>query len=305
MKKTISVLLILVMILSLFAGCSSKSVAGNAADVDNGAAKGDALYGEGYETPAEGESAAVSDQKLIKTVSMDAETDDLDTLLASLDAKIKALGGYMENRKVYNGSKNSTRSRYANMTIRVPAASLDEFVEQVEGMSNIVSSNQAIDNVTLKYVATESRLKALQAEEERLLELMAKAETMADLLKVEARLTEVRSDLESVASALRVLENQVSYATVTLSVSEVREYTVVEEKSAWQRMGEGFVESLKDLGDSIVEFAVFVVAKLPYLVVWGLIAVVVIIIVKRKPKKHRRKPHQPPFPTVEEEKKPE
>lgn len=299
MKKLWSVLLVLVLLAGLLAGCGSKgeSLSNGIAEVDKGAA-GDAIYGEGYETPAEGESETLTDQKLIKTVTMEAEAEDLDALLRNLDDKLEALGGYVEARRVNNGSAYSTRSRYASMTIRIPAGVLDEFVEQVEGMSNIISSNQAIQDVTLTYVATQSRLKTLQAEEERLLEFMGKAETMAEVLEVESRLTEVRYELESITSQMRALENQVEYATVNLSVSEVREYTVVEEKTPLQRMGEGFMESLKDLGDGIVELAVFVVAKLPYLLIAAVVIVVVVILIKRS-RKNRRKRSQPPFRTEE------
>lgn len=298
MKKILSILLAMVLVIGLFAGCGADSVSGGAYDAGNG----DALYGEGYETPAEGGAVADTEQKLIKKVSMDVETEELDALLSSLDNKIAALGGYIESRNVYNGGAYSSGSRYATMTVRIPAGELDRFVEQVEEASNIVSSKQTVDNVTLTYVATESRMKALQAEEERLLELMEQAATMSDLLEVESRLTEVRTELESVTSSLRVLENQVSYATVTLSIDEVLQFTTAEKKNPFQRMGEGFVESLKDLGNGIVEFAVFVVAKLPYLVLIGAIAALAVILARRKPKK-QRKNSQPPFPV--EDQKPE
>lgn len=293
-RTILAAMLAALLLFGILTGCGSDSSAssGFGGVANDAIAEGDFLYGSGYETPAQGVSDTVTDQKLVKTVSMTAETEDLDALLNSLDEKIASLGGYMESRNVYNGSSYSTRSRYADMTIRIPAEVLNEFVEQMEGMSNIISSNQAIDDVTLTYVATESRMNALQAEEARLLELMEQAETMSDLLEVEARLTDVRYELESVTSQMRVLENQVSYATVELSVSEVREYTVVEEQSPLQRMSEGFVASLKGLWNGIVELAVFVVAKLPYLVVAAVIITLVVLLLKRR----RKKPQPPKAP---------
>ena len=48
------------------------------------------------------------------------------------------------------------------MTIRIPAQSLDVFVDQVGEVSNIVSTNKSVDDITLNYVSTESRMKAFR-----------------------------------------------------------------------------------------------------------------------------------------------
>ena len=131
---------------------------------------------------------------------------------------------------------------------------------------------------------------ALQTEEARLLELMEKAETMSDLLEIEARLTDVRYELESTTSQLRVYSNQVDYATIHLSIEQVQEYTPVEEETLWQRISGGFMSSLKSVGEGIVDFFVWVIVSLPYLVIWGaVLAVVIIIFKKKKIKLFRRK----------------
>ena len=156
-------------------------------------------------------------QKLIRKVNIDAETEDLETLLGSLTSQISALGGYIEQQELYNGSSYSSyRHRSANLTVRIPAEKLDSFIGQVKDVSNVVSYNESQDDVTLTYVSTESRIKALETEQERLLELLSKAENMSDLLEIEARLTDVRYELENVTSQLRVLTNKVDYATVHL-----------------------------------------------------------------------------------------
>ena len=47
----------------------------------------------------------VTDRKLIKTVDMDVETQEFDTLLSTIESRVKELGGYIENMNTYNGSK--------------------------------------------------------------------------------------------------------------------------------------------------------------------------------------------------------
>ena len=163
-------------------------------------------------------------------MDMNVETDDLEVLMSGLEQKIQALGGYVEDQSIHNGSNYSARRyRNANITVRIPDEQVEQFTGDIAGMANVVSQNLRREDITLKYVATASRVTALETEEARLLELLAKAETMADLLEIEARLTDVRYELENYASQLRLYDNQVDYATVYLSISEVQEYTPVEE----------------------------------------------------------------------------
>ena len=307
-RKILCTVLVLAMVLTLL-GCGAgkatmDSVVSNGFAAPEMEMSKDMLYDEvPMSTQASAnvpdtQNPAEQARKWIVTVKMEAETDDLDVLLAQLEGKIAALSGYVEDQQVYNGSAYSGRRyRYANLTVRVPADQVEAFTEHMSGISNIISKNKTMDDVTLQYVATESRMKALKAEEERLLELMAQAENMSDLLQIEARLTDVRYELESVTSQLRVYDNLVDYATIHLNLTEVQEYTPVEEETLWQRISGGFVESLKNLGNFFVELFVALIVGLPYLVFIGAIVVVVVILCRRSAKKRKQKSLQhPPYP---------
>ncbi|MBE6780246.1 MAG: DUF4349 domain-containing protein [Ruminococcaceae bacterium] len=222
------------------------------------------------------------DRKLIQKVNMSVETEDLDKLLSNLDKRISELGGYVETSNIENGSAYSNhRFRSATMTIRIPAKSFNSFINKVSELSNVVSSKKTVEDITLNYVATEGRMKALQAEEARLLQFMAKAETMNDLLTVEKRLTEVRAELETVTSALRVYDNQVNYSTINLTINEVKEYTdVTEPETVWQRISTGFVNSVKNIVNFFKELFIFLVVASPYLILLAIVPVTIIIIIK-------------------------
>ena len=239
--------------------------------------------------------ALPENRKLIQTVRMNVETEDLDAVLQQVNSRIAELGGYIESSNIQNGSLYSGR-RYRNATItaRIPAQDLNTFVDKVGEVTNIVSSRKTVEDVTLSYVATESRMKALQTEEARLLELLAQAETMDDLLTVESRLTDVRTELEQVTSALRVFDNQVDYATVYLDISEVKEYTeVTEPETLWERISTGFLKSLKGVGNFLKELFVFLIVASPYFVLIAVIVFVVVFIIRtgirRKKKKLAKK----------------
>lgn len=242
----------------------------------------------------EGGAALPENRKLIRTIRMDAETETLDQMLAALDGKIVELGGYVESREVYNGSSYSQRRyRRGSLTIRIPAENVDSFIDHVGGISNIVSSNETVEDITLQYVDTESRVAALEVEQERLMALLEQADSLADLLEIERRLTEVRYELENYASRLRGYDNKINYATIHLDISEVQEYTPVAEETVWQRISGGFVDSLKGIGEGIVEFLVWVLANSPYLVLYGGVLTVLVTIV-RKARKKKVKKQEPP-----------
>lgn len=285
MKNIVALLLVAL----LLTGCGAKSVASDSVSYDTNemiAETGAAMAPEMLDTKTTVEEG----RKWIVTMDMSVETQDLDAALSQLSDQIGGFEGYVENQNIHNGSSYSGRRyRSANLTIRIPVAKTEEFTAQVGDICHVVSQNKQQEDVTLTYVATESRLNALKTEETRLLELLAQAEDMSDLLQIEARLTDVRYELESVTSQLRVLENQVDYATIHLFIEEVRDYTdTKEDKTVWQRISGGFVDSLRGIATGALELAIWTLANLPYLVLFGGIGFAIVVIVKkfrkRKPK---------------------
>lgn len=231
---------------------------------------------------SDGSASVPQGRKWIITINMTVETEDLDSMMSDLDAQIQALDGYVEDQNIYNGSnRNTYRYRSANLTVRIPDDKVDSFTNAVTGIANVVSQTLNREDITLKYVSTSSRVEALETEEARLLELLAKAETMADLLEIESRLTEVRYELENHASQLRLYDNQIDYATIYLFIEEVKEYTPVEEPTFLERITDGFSKNLKGLGESIVDLIVWLITTSPYLVVCGVTILIVLLLIKR------------------------
>ena len=295
MKKGICLVLALLLLLT---GCGSSSMKSDTV-AETWAASYDSGYGEdGLETP--GSEGALDNlpqgRKFIIRMDIDAEAQELEPALQTVTDRLTALGGYVEDQYIYNGSLYSGRRyRNASLTLRVPADKLPELMATVEEAGNVVSSSRSTEDVTLQYVDTESRITALKTEQARLLELMEQAETMSDLLEIESRLTEVRGDLERYTSQLKVLSNQVDYATVSLSLSEVQEYTPVAEKTRWEKITEGFVGSIRGVWNLILDVLSFLIIALPYLAVLGLLIWAVVIFIRRlRRKKGPKKPKNKP-----------
>lgn len=252
-------------------------------DEDMTAAAGGAS--NGMETT---QAETVSDnRKLIKTVNIDAETEEFDTFISNIDARITALGGYAESKNIGGRSFNDVRSnRYAYIVARIPSSRLSEFVSTIETVSNITNKSESVDDVTLQYVDMEAHVDSLRTEQSRLDELIREAEDLDTILALEARLTEVRYQLESYESQLRTMQNKVDYSTVYLNVNEVQRISPQPEyeKTAWERMATGFVDSTIDVLNGLEEFFILFVTGIPYIIVFvlfiGIFVGIILLIVK-------------------------
>lgn len=247
-------------------------------------------------TEAESEQIEVQDEsrKLIRNVEMTAETEEFDELLKNVQSRIVSFGGYVESSYIYNHGSyyNGTDFddlRNADLTVRIPAEKLDEFLSVVSEQTNVISQNESVTDVTLEYVDLESHKKALLAEQERLLELMEQAQSIDDIISLESRLSEVRYQLESMESQLRTYDNQVSYSTVYLYIEEVKTYTPTQAPGRLERMKDGFFESLSGVGNGFLDFCINFVIALPYLVVFAAVTVAVVWLVRIILKRHRKK----------------
>lgn len=231
------------------------------------------------------------DRKLIKTVNMTVETKTFDEMYGRLKQQVDALGGYIENMEIYNGSVYDSyrSSRSASLKIRVPREKLEDFLFTVTDLGNVVRRNDSEDDVTLTYVDLESHKLALETEQERLLELLERAETVEDIITIESRLSDIRYQIESMESQLRTYDNKVNYSTVYMDIEEVQELTPIAKATVWERISGGFMDSLKNLGNGLTDLVVWLLSNLPYLIVLGLLAGLIVWICIRQSRKAKKK----------------
>lgn len=229
-------------------------------------------------------SDSVKKRKLITTVSIEAETETLDSILQRVESEVTAFGGYIESSyiaqdRTYVGNNTYTNRRRATMTLRVPENKLETILSTLSGETNVLEESRTTEDITLTYVDIESRKKSLETQRESLLRLLEQAETVEDIITIEDRLSYVNYEIERMGGQLRTYDNLVDYATVHLTLREVVEYTPVQEEpeTVMSRIAKGFSYNLKRVGGGIVDFFVWFVSSLPQIAVF---AVVIAIFVK-------------------------
>ena len=261
---------------------------------------GASFYGEGQtessENAAEGgteiltENAAGSayEQKLIRTVNLSLETMEFDSLIDSLKEKTEAVGGYTESSEI-SISAGTEDTHQAFLVLRIPAERLDAFLTQLEGEANITYSNESTEDVTLSYIDMQSHVDALRTEQESLLSMLENAKSMEDILAIQTQLTQVRYEIESCESQLRVYDNQVNYSTVNLDIREVARETSGAGGTFGDRVKSRFGDTLYRVGRGFTNFAVGFLGAVPILVILAAVAAVIVFVVKKVKKLQRRK----------------
>ena len=277
-----------------------ENAAYDSADYDAGAGYYDAMPAEneksqyGYtadfkaaETNTSASPALPSGRKIIRNAVLGVETKAFDEFHTAMLQKVAALQGYVESSE--RGSFSNMHMRYENLVLRIPADSLDAFLESVASIGTVTNQETSVQDVTDRYVDVKSRLAALETEQETLLALLAKAQKLSDILEIQDRLTEVRGTLESYKAQLQALDSQIDYSTVTMTVNEVERVTPPEQEGFFSEVRQNLSENLYAIGQGLRSFAVWFLSSLPYIALWlvviGAVVLVAVLVHRRRKRK--------------------
>lgn len=316
-KKHLGIILLFLTVFC-FSACAGKGTStaqkadsGFAVGMDAGVENASAIADSPAEEPEDGESSSLTGgtgsgqtlpagRKLIRNISMDVETDAFDPLITGLQDKITGLGGYVEKSDMSGNSLNTygkPSPRHASITARIPVDQLESFITTVEANGNVTNKSESTQDVTLQYSDLESKKKSLEIEQEKLWEFLEKAESVDTVITLEQRLSEIRYQLESMESKLRLYDNQVDYSTVQLSISEVAIFTPTASESAFTRMGRGFTSNFKVFTTALTNFVIGTITTIPFWLPVALVAGIGVFFLKK-----RRKKSTPALPSPRKEK---
>ena len=241
------------------------------------------------------ESSQATDRKLITTVYINSETLSFDETISWVEARTLELGGYVESSSISVSGSYYYSDRYvdlhtADYVIRIPEQKLEGFLTDVDSKTNITYKSKNVEDVTLTYTDIVAHQDALEAEKEALEKLMDKAENMEDIITIQTELTDVQYQIDSIKSQLRVYDNKIDYSTINISIKEVEpdNLTITEKKTVFQRIGDGFMSSLKGTGNFLVELFIVIVVNIPQLILLAAIIIVIVLIAKKNKKSSKK-----------------
>jgi len=320
MKRSISIILCIVLAISLFCGCGASatkdSLAYPAAPADPAAPAEPAApapmpevsydYGYAVEAPEPAEpsedsagSGLPANTKLIYKANMELETTAFDESVPAREALVNKMGGYFERSNVNNyGSYRS-----GSYTVRVPAKNFDSFCSSVGELCQLNSMDRSATDISEAYYDTEARLETQKIKQERLQNLLAKAESMEDIIDLENALSETEYQIEQLTGTLRKYDSLVGYSTINIYLQEVYVLTEVEEPviGFGAKLVEAFKRGSSRFVDNLQDFALRFARHWVGWIIWLVIIAVVVIIVVRSVKK-KRAPRKAPAPKNDESK---
>jgi hypothetical protein len=227
-----------------------------------------------------------TERKIVYTGSMDLQTKEFDKALGDITALVKESGGYISSQETNGRSltySGGYYSRYASLTVRVPADKFDSLMNGVSGICNVTEQSVSTDDISDTYYDAEAHLSTLKLEEERLLDILSKAEKLDDVITLEQALSDVRYQIESLTAQLRRMDNSVTYSTLTLYLNEVVEYT--EPTTEPVSFAEKLAEAAKRSGESIADFfenlILWIVEELPLVLLWAVLIIAVLWVLVR------------------------
>ncbi|MGH3010931.1 MAG: DUF4349 domain-containing protein, partial [Gaiellaceae bacterium] len=135
-----------------------------------------------------------------------------------------------------------------SLVVRVPERAYARVLEQLSGLGVVEAREEAGQDVSQELVDLEARIRHLEAVETRLLGFLEEADTVAAALTVQSELNRVQLELERARGRLAYLDDQVSFATISLEVRERQVAAVGGDGGgpwgivdAWRAAGTGFV----------------------------------------------------------------
>lgn len=209
------------------------------------------------------------ERQRIVTSSMTIETTSFDDTLASVR---DAAGddGLIDYEDVYEGTRGL---RSASVTLRVPAERMDDVLESLRGIegARVVSERTSATDVTEQSLSLEGELAVARARLERVEGLYESATTIDEHLQLLDYVTEQEGRVRALEEALADVDNDVTYSTLTVELSEVEALGSDAGESALSRMGSAFATGWTEFIELVMTLVLFVIVLWPVLIVVGVI----------------------------------
>ena len=207
----------------------------------------------------------------IESANYDSDVQWLNDLVSEYDA-------WFEERSE-TAATDGAVGRISSAVIRVPSERLDDFLTELDQLGNTVMRSEAAEDVTGRYMDTQSRMNALKMQKGKLDEMMAEAVSVEELIAIDDKLTEVIASLEMMEGDLRRWDSLRSYSRVEMTLTELVKKPAEAVASLGLRMKQGFDESVEWLKGFGQDALVTLAAAAPRLVIFVPAAALLIVLI--------------------------
>jgi hypothetical protein len=202
-------------------------------------------------------------KKIIRNADIRFQVEDYKKSTAAIVKSVKDSGGYISNSR----EDNNNYGLSTTMTIRVNSPQFDGLIDGLLKEAKFVNyKNITAEDITALFVDTEARLKTKKEVEKRYIDILKQAKTIEEILRVEDQLGSIREEIEAKEGQLKLMNDQVSYSTISLQFYESVEAVTQPEDGFFARIKKG----IKTGWEMLVGFIVGVFYVWPLLFLAGL-----------------------------------
>jgi Domain of unknown function (DUF4349) len=157
--------------------------------------------------------------RIVRTATVDLEVGKgrlNDTINRATEVVTRAKG-------IYVGSSTSVPDGEAasgQVTFRVPVDAFEQVLRELKALGTYRGEESSTEDVTGQYVDLNAQLAAWRAQERVYLRLLDRAKSIADVIAVQNQLQQVQSNIERLQGQVDHLEDQSSFSTIQLHLSE-------------------------------------------------------------------------------------
>lgn len=210
-------------------------------------------------------ATAPTERKVIQNGEFTIETKMPTEDQNKIAALATSLSGFVVTSE-YQQSASQTNST-VSLIIRVPAANFQKATDALLQIgTRVLHKKIAGQDVTAEFIDLEARLRAKKALEAQYFEIMKRASKISDVLEVQQKLTEVRTEIEQAEGRRRYLENQSALSTINISLHTPAPLVAATQTGFWASIKNSFGDGVDVAVAIVLGIIRFVIVMLPIVV---------------------------------------
>jgi len=212
----------------------------------------------------------VSERMVVQNSYLSLKVTNVIDNLKKISQKAEGLSGYMVNSAVSQPEESTT----ANITVRVPADKLEDFLGFCRQLAvKVVSENLTGYDVTDQYTDTQARIDTLTLTKNKFEEILNKAVNIQDILQSQREIINIQEQIDSLKGQNKYLEQTSKLAKVTVYLASDELALPYAPTDSWRpsvifkTAVRSLVSTARFLGTAAIWIGVFSVIWIPALLV--------------------------------------
>ena len=159
----------------------------------------------------------------IANAQLEIEPKNYESAKLTLEGIATKYNGYYTAKNEYKQTYGEKEYRTYTLTFKVPVKDFELAIADLKTAADLKSLSINANDMTTQYYDTKAYLDNYKKEKTKLEELYDKADKIEDIIKINERLSQVQSQIDSYQMQLNNIARVTDYSTIYVTLSEERE----------------------------------------------------------------------------------